>query len=268
MEMTATLPTATLPRVSTPLGLNRISPGFAQGSFVSSGSPVPVETIDIYSTVSGYGAPATCEYFVVPDRTWAESEKVFARLRELFRSWHEYRWAVAPVYTDWIWNEHIASPAPRLRTPVEQLDDVTMTFSLNTTQTADVFGVSRPTIYEWRRGAAPGLENRARLNALHELAEYYRSLNPAPIGEALTWTDTSTGRSLLDLLTAQPLDREAVLRCLAALPHRISDHFAEADADIARNAADGWPAIPERWRKETRRRTAGRNVRPGNTQPF
>ncbi|MGH8020952.1 MAG: hypothetical protein ACREIA_22250 [Opitutaceae bacterium] len=224
--------------------------------------------MDIYPAASGASALTTCDYVVVfATELEPEAEELKEHLRELLRSWYEYRRSVVPSNCDWRWNERMAQAPTQLRSPREQLDEVAMAFSLSMTQTAAVFDVSRQTVYDWRKGASIRPESRARLGDLHELAAYYREMEAAPVGEALTWTDTSTGKSLLDLLQTQPLDRDAILSCLNALPKRIKEHFAPADALIAQNADDGWPEVPERWRKQTRRYSSGRAIRSRERNP-
>ena len=162
---------------------------------------------------------------------------------------------------DWKPADDLETDALFFLSPQQQLEDVVMTFSLNVSQMAEVMRVSRQTIYDWRDGPELRPEHRERLNQLHGLVLQYRELDPIPIGEALTWVGASTGQSLFDLLRAEDLDLPAIRNVLTAMPARIEDQFAEANAEIARIEKEGWPEIPENWRNETLRRSSGRNVR-------
>jgi DNA-binding XRE family transcriptional regulator len=160
-----------------------------------------------------------------------------------------------------------ALAAPEIASPHEQLAEVAETFSLNATQLARVFGVSRQTIYNWRKGEAIDTAHRPRLGSLHDLARRYRRHDPKPIGPALTWPDTTSGASLLDLLSARPHDHATIRRHLEALPSRIAVHFGEANAAIECNKDDGFAPIPDAWRRETLRSLGAQNAQDAILPP-
>ena len=161
----------------------------------------------------------------------------------------------------------VPAPAPEIITHHDQVADITHTFSLNATQLAGLFGVSRQTIYNWRKGETIDTAYRSRLKSLHDFVRDYRLLDPAPIGPALTWIDTTSGQSLLDLLGARPHDHTAIARYLKALPARIAEHFTEANAAITRNKDDGFAPIPDEWRQHTLRSIGAQNSTQATLPP-
>ena len=137
-----------------------------------------------------------------------------------------------------------SSPVVRI-TCVEQLDEVMTVFSLNVSDASRVLGVSRESIYKWRRGGAirrkPLIE---RLNSLTKLAHHWRGLSSLPLGEALHQQIPESDQSFFEFLQSDFIsegEAETFLRRLAALNN---DHWAGADALIQRNAADGWEGPP------------------------
>ena len=97
----------------------------------------------------------------------------------------------------------------------EALSTIRAAFGLNITQTAQVLGVTRPTIYSWLAGdGTPRAGNEDRLRRLVSLAMYWTGRSSSPLGKRLR-NRVSERATLLDLLSTEALDMEeirAVLR--------------------------------------------------------
>jgi hypothetical protein len=112
------------------------------------------------------------------------------------------------------------SDAIRVRTTADQLASVKAAFGLSISQLAQVLKVGRPTVYSWfdsetgpetLRGA-----NRDRLNQLCKLADEWNAISQVSPGRKLTATVSETS-SLLDLLSAQPLEPVRIRAAFAAI---------------------------------------------------
>jgi hypothetical protein len=153
-------------------------------------------------------------------------------------------------------------------TATECVDAAMLWLSLSATQAAIVFGVTRQTIYDWRAGQTLRAHHQGRLEQVRELVKYWKTISQTPVGDAQNWFDESTGKTLLNLLSEPSIDRSAVERHLRALHTHLDKFWAEADAISAKNANDGFAPIPERWRREMRRETSGRNIGSGKQNGF
>jgi transcriptional regulator with XRE-family HTH domain len=160
---------------------------------------------------------------------------------------------------------YLSAPTPRYIPPREKLEETVSIFTLNVTQTAEVFGVSRTAIYDWREGKAVSQKHQERISQIYEYALALKEVDSTPIGEALTWQDAESGQSLLSLLKAEPLDDTRIHQFIKALPERIQEWWAPANALIAAHNKDGWAPVPDALREERRNRSAGRNVRLGGS---
>lgn len=91
----------------------------------------------------------------------------------------------------------------------KRLENIRGIFSLNRLQLAGVCRVTRRTLYSWLDGVEPRRDALQRIAALHRAAlDWQRSGFPMP--EAALQFPLLKGRSLLDLLTAEYLDLEAI----------------------------------------------------------
>lgn len=89
------------------------------------------------------------------------------------------------------------------------LADIASAFGLNTSQMAEVLGVTRKTIYDWEAGATPRREKLDRIFRLRRVAlDWQRSGFHAP-GSSLHEAVVG-GKSLWELLCADPLDPDAI----------------------------------------------------------
>lgn len=106
------------------------------------------------------------------------------------------------------------------------------TLGLSVTDLAAIARVSRQTIYDWIGGGQVSEANEARLRALHRVCLDWQSRVERPVGRLLQ-ARTPDGQSLLDLLTADPLDREGLRLHLDALAAKAMEL---AEQRQARNA--------------------------------
>lgn len=226
-----------------------------------SGSPVPGDYAGLLQAASGPARPVPAWQIIITDQVVesAEADSPWIggflcspvvppdEINQIDRLILYHTWVVTFATSP------VCAAKPDIVSPHEQLTELTHTFSLNATQLADIFDVSRQTIYNWRKGETIDRVYRPRLDSLHGFARHYRRLDPAPVGPAMTWVDAASGQSLLDLLLVCPHDHAAVHRYLEALPARIAAHFSEANAAIERNKHDGFAPVPEEWRRDTLR---------------
>ena len=150
-----------------------------------------------------------------------------------------------------------APPAPVFYSAARELSELRTDFGLNLSDTAVVLQATRPTVYSWiEDGPVRRFAQRKRITALHELGRYWRKLSPLPVGEGLRLRDSSTGKTLLDLLSAERVDASAVQRHLDALHRELDRTWAESDSILTRHREAGvWPEPPPQLRIGTRRRT-------------
>jgi DNA-binding transcriptional regulator YiaG len=140
--------------------------------------------------------------------------------------------------------------ASDFRTSVDDLEEVSLTFSLTTTELAKILGVSRQIIYAWRRGEKhlSQASIRQRLSVLTEAARFWRTLSDTPVGEGREHRDAESKLTLLDLLQAKTLDFDALKSFLVRLDRHLREFWKESDEAIARIEAKGWEPIPDHLR--------------------
>lgn len=124
------------------------------------------------------------------------------------------------------------------------LAEIREAFTLNVVQTAQVFGVTRQAIYDWREGNPVKEENRQRIAAIRALAHRWNDLHPKPVGRAVA--EEIDGVSLLSLLAADPINEQQVER----LFQTISERLAAAEANRPPSAREliekrGMRPLPE-----------------------
>jgi hypothetical protein len=92
----------------------------------------------------------------------------------------------------------------------EKLMAVRRYFSLNMTELSRSLRVERPTVYSWlAESAEPHLRNLERLNRLYGLGRSWRRTSATPVGDT-NKIPLSSGRTLLDLISEESLDQEAI----------------------------------------------------------
>lgn len=106
-------------------------------------------------------------------------------------------------------------------TPSEMLNTVRDTFILNVSDAARVFRVTRPTIYQWATlddiSQIRARNVLTRMKELYSLAIEWRALGTLTGRWANMPLRTSHGQSVIDLLTADQIDHQAVLGAHAQL---------------------------------------------------
>jgi predicted transcriptional regulator len=97
----------------------------------------------------------------------------------------------------------------------EQLQEVLNALTLNKSLLAQVFQVTRPTIYEWLSGNEPNVSNQRRVFEIaHALVDEGIS-TASPLGTRLVRHPLSSGQpSILELLTAGRVDVPALRSAL------------------------------------------------------
>lgn len=129
-------------------------------------------------------------------------------------------------------------PLSPVVTPADMLNAVRDAFMLNVSDSAKVFGVTRPTIYLW--STLTDIEQirayavRDRMKKLYRLSLDWMRLGPL----AGRWSSQvlRSGQSVIDLLCAVTIDHKAILDAHAQL-RAASSALREAEAVRALNAA-------------------------------
>lgn len=124
------------------------------------------------------------------------------------------------------------------------LAEIRDAFSLSVVQLAQIFGVSRQAIYDWREGKPVKTENRQRIAAIRALAHQWMQTYPKPIGRVVA--EEIDGTSLLALLSADQVDESAITPLL----QKIAERLAAADANRPPSAREliekhGFKPLPE-----------------------
>jgi transcriptional regulator with XRE-family HTH domain len=88
------------------------------------------------------------------------------------------------------------------RSPSELVAFIQKTFSISTSDLADLLNVTRPTIYAWLDGQEPKPEAINRIQKISKLADKFLSLNITHIN-ALVCRPIFNGRSLLDKIKSE-----------------------------------------------------------------
>lgn len=114
-----------------------------------------------------------------------------------------------------------AARPPIALSPASVLDTVRNTFGLNVSETAEVFGITRQTAYQWMKltemEQVRSRENRDRLKQLYSAAQLWQN-QPQLKGRWL-YALLPAGDTVFDLLKASPVDLdglEAAYRTLCA----------------------------------------------------
>lgn len=123
--------------------------------------------------------------------------------------------------------------------------------SLNKSQAARVFKVTRPTLYEWLEGKAPNALNGARIETLARWVERAGVSAARPLPLRFVRHPVVEGKAaLLDALEADPLD-EALVNELLRVARELADQVeARSAAREARLRERGFDEPDEDTRKE------------------
>lgn len=113
--------------------------------------------------------------------------------------------------------------------PASVLDRVRTAFGLNISETAEVFGITRQTAYQWMNLTSMeqvrAHENRDRLKQLYGVAQSWQS-HP-PLKGRWLYALLPAGNTVLDLLKATPIDLNALHAAYQALAASTADRRRE-----------------------------------------
>ncbi len=114
---------------------------------------------------------------------------------------------VYPAYT-------LRNNEPSLLTAREKIAGIKHYLSLNVTELAMVLKVARPTVYAWASTpAVPSARHRERLDAIYEIARYWRTLSNSSMG-SLVREPLAGGMTVVDLLSREALDSNAAFAAM------------------------------------------------------
>lgn len=112
-----------------------------------------------------------------------------------------------------------AALPPVVLSPASVLDGVRAVFGLNISETAEVFGITRQTAYQWMKLAdmeqVRSHENRDRIKQLYGAAQLWQ--NHPPLKGRWLHALLPAGNTVLDLLKAPQLDLDALRAAYQAL---------------------------------------------------
>lgn len=118
---------------------------------------------------------------------------------------------------------------PVARSPASVLDCVRNVFGLNISETAEVFGITRQTAYQWMKLAdmeqVRAYENRDRLKQLYGAAQSWQNL--PPLKGRWLYALLPAGNTVLDLLKAAQIDLDALQAAYQALATSTADRRRE-----------------------------------------
>lgn len=142
--------------------------------------------------------------------------------------------------------------------PAEIVETVRNTFALNISETALVFHVSRPTIYQWTRldeiGQVRSRIDRDRMKALFRISKTWAERGP--LHGCWQQEVLPDGQSVLDLLSAKSVDEKTLLLAHDTLlarqgNRRQAEHNrAKASVEALKGAFTGLAAMQEARRKK------------------
>lgn len=127
-----------------------------------------------------------------------------------------------------VFNFEAAQPAVA-RAPASVLDVVRTVFGLNISETAEVFGITRQTAYQWMKltdmDQVRAHENRDRLKQLYGAAQSWQ--NHPPLKGRWLHAFLPSGNTVLDLLKAPQVDLNALQSAHQALSASTADRRRE-----------------------------------------
>ncbi|KFB66782.1 MAG: hypothetical protein CAPSK01_003720 [Candidatus Accumulibacter vicinus] len=122
-----------------------------------------------------------------------------------------------------------AALPPVALSPASVLDGVRTVFGLNISETAEVFGITRQTAYQWMKltdmEQVRAHENRDRLKQLYGAAQLWQNL-PSLKGRWL-YALLPAGNTMLDLLKAPQIDHEVLQTAYQVLVASTADRRRE-----------------------------------------
>ncbi len=122
-----------------------------------------------------------------------------------------------------------AAPLSVALSPASVLDRVRIVFGLNISETAEVFGITRQTAYQWMKltdmEQVRSHENRDRIKQLYGAAQSWQS-HP-PLKGRWLHALLPAGKTLLDVLKASPVDLDSLQAAYQALAVSTADRVRE-----------------------------------------
>lgn len=122
-----------------------------------------------------------------------------------------------------------AALPPVAISPASVLDGVRAVFGLNISETADVFGITRQTAYQWLKltdmEQVRAHENRGRLRQIYGAAQSWQ--NHPPLKGRWLHALLPAGNTVLDLLKAPQIDLDALQAAYQALAASTADRRRE-----------------------------------------
>lgn len=122
-----------------------------------------------------------------------------------------------------------AALPPVALSPASVLDGVRTVFGLNISETAEVFGITRQTAYQWMKltdmEQVRAHENRDRLKQLYGAAQSWQNL--PPLKGRWLYALLPAGNTVLDLLKDPQLDLDALQAAYQALAASTTDRRRE-----------------------------------------
>ena len=122
-----------------------------------------------------------------------------------------------------------AALPPVVLSPASVLDGVRTVFGLNISETAEVFGITRQTTYQWMTlngmEQVRAHENRDRLKQLCGAAQAWQNL--PPLKGRWLYALLPAGKTVLDLLKAPQIDLDALQAAYQALAASTADRRRE-----------------------------------------
>ena len=131
--------------------------------------------------------------------------------------------------------KHATAEAADVLAGADLIAEIKATLGVSVTDLAAIAGVSRQAVYDWIGGGQVSDANYDRLLELRRVCLDWRSLTSRPLGRLLR-AKTAEGRSLLDLLAEEPLDRALIQPHLKALAKRVAEEEGQRQARSARLA--------------------------------
>lgn len=135
-------------------------------------------------------------------------------------------------------HREVALPSVAL-SPAAVLDRVRAVFGLNISETAEVFGITRQTVYQWMKltdmDQVRSRENRDRIKQLYGAAQTWQNL-PSLKGRWL-YALLPTGNTVLDLLKDSRLDLDALQAAYQALSASTAERRREEGKRATQAAA-------------------------------
>ena len=122
-----------------------------------------------------------------------------------------------------------AALPPVALSPAFVLESVRAVFGLNISETAEVFGITRQTAYQWMRLSdmeqVRSHENRDRIKQLYSAAKLWQ--NQPPLKGRWLHALLAAGNTVLDLLKASPVDLDSLQAAHQALSSSAKDRRRE-----------------------------------------